>query len=115
MVGWPLALMCFGPKHRSGCALHVSTSGANKRRNRDLSSKPNHLLGTSQESWPFALPRSGAGITRVEGEFSEVWIGTLRCPYRVQALFALSAQGKTRLDNRLDGEIDHKEAEDQSG
>jgi hypothetical protein len=31
------AVMCFGPKHRSGCALHVSTSGAKNRRNRDLS------------------------------------------------------------------------------
>ena len=66
-VGWPLALMCFGPKHRSGCALHVSTSGANKRRNRDLSRKPNHTLGTSQESRLFALRQSGAGISRVEG------------------------------------------------
>src|ERR671912_1268322 len=33
------AVMCFGPKHRSGCALHVPTSGANKSRNRDLSRK----------------------------------------------------------------------------
>src|SRR5215207_1519128 len=66
-VGWPLALMCFGPKHRSGCALHVSTSGAKKRRNRDLSRKPNHTLGTSQESRLFALRQSGAGISRVEG------------------------------------------------
>jgi len=64
--------MCFGPKHRSGCALHVPTNGAKKRRNRDLSSKPHQTLGTSQESWPFALPRSGAGIPRVEGVFSEV-------------------------------------------
>src|SRR5215216_4658690 len=48
-VGWPLALMCFGPKHRSGCALHVPTSGAKKRRNRDPSRKPHHTLGTSQE------------------------------------------------------------------
>jgi hypothetical protein len=62
-----LALMCFGPKHRSGCALDVPTSGAKKRRNRDLCSKPNHTLGTSQESWPFVLPQSGAGIARVEG------------------------------------------------
>ena len=61
------AVMCFGPKHRSGCALHVSTSGANKRRNRDLSRKPNHTLGTSQESRLFALRQSGAGISRVEG------------------------------------------------
>ena len=37
------AVMCFGPKRRSGCALHVSTSGANKRRNRDLSRKPHAL------------------------------------------------------------------------
>src|SRR5215216_761641 len=66
-VGWPLAMMCFGPKHRSGCALHVSTSGAKKRRNRDLSSKPNHPLGSSQESRLFALRQSGAGISRVEG------------------------------------------------
>src|SRR5215218_6723686 len=67
-----LALMCFGPKHRSGCALHVPTSGAKKRRNRDLSSKPNHTLGSSQESRLFALPRSGAGIPRVEGMFCEL-------------------------------------------
>jgi hypothetical protein len=40
-VGWPLALMCFGPKHRSGCALHVPTSGAKKRRNRNPSCKVN--------------------------------------------------------------------------
>src|SRR5919106_5742165 len=66
-VGWPLALMCFGPKHRSGCALHVSMSGAKKRRNRDLSSKAHHTLGTSQESRLFALRQSGAGISRVEG------------------------------------------------
>src|SRR5215218_6553159 len=66
-VGWPLALMCFGPKHPSGCALHVPTSGTKKRRNRDLSRKPNHPLGTSQESRLFALRQSGAGISRVEG------------------------------------------------
>jgi hypothetical protein len=66
-VGWPLALMCFGPKHRSGCALDVLTSGANKRRNRDPSSKAHHTLGTSQESRLFALRQSGAGISRVEG------------------------------------------------
>ena len=42
-----------------------------------------------------------------------VWMGTPLRPYRVQALFALSAQGKTRLDHRLDGEIDHKQAEGQ--
>src|SRR5215216_2065242 len=71
-VGWPLAMMCFGPKRRSGCALHVPTSGAKKRRNRDLSSKPNHTLGSSQESRLFALPRSGAGIPRVEGMFCEL-------------------------------------------
>ena len=66
-VGWPLALMCFGPKDRSGCALDVPTSGAKKRRNRDLSSKAHHTLGTSQESWLFALPRSDVRIPRVEG------------------------------------------------
>lgn len=66
-VGWPLAMMCFGPKHRSGCALHVGTSGAKKRRNRDLCSKPHHTLGTSQESRLFALRQSGAGKSRVEG------------------------------------------------
>src|SRR5829696_8704620 len=55
------AVMCFGPKRRSGCALHVPTSGANKRRNRDLSRTPHQTLGTSHESWPFALPRSDAG------------------------------------------------------
>src|SRR5215208_7597392 len=66
-AGWPLALMCFGLKHRSGCALHVSMSGAKKRRNRDLSSKAHHPLGTSQESRLFALRQSGAGISRVEG------------------------------------------------
>jgi hypothetical protein len=67
-VGWPLALMCFGPKHRSGCAWHVSTSGAKKRRNRDLSRKPHHTRRTSQEeSRLFALRQSGAGISRVEG------------------------------------------------
>src|SRR5215203_4967887 len=64
--------MCFGPKHRSGCALHVPTSGAKKRRNRDLSSKAHHTLGTSQESWLFALLQSGAGIPRVEGMFCEL-------------------------------------------
>jgi hypothetical protein len=42
-VGWPLAVMCFGPKHRTGCALHVPTNGAKKRRNRDLSRKPHAL------------------------------------------------------------------------
>jgi hypothetical protein len=68
LVGWPLALMCFGPKHRSGCALHVPTSGAKKRRNRDPSSKAHHTLGTSQEeSRLVALRQSGAGIPRVEG------------------------------------------------
>jgi hypothetical protein len=39
-----LALMCFGPRHRCGCALHVSTSGVKKRRNRDLSRKAHHAL-----------------------------------------------------------------------
>ena len=33
------AVMCFGPKHPSGCALDVSTSGAKTRRNGDLSRK----------------------------------------------------------------------------
>ena len=61
-------MMCFGPKHRSGCALHVSTSGAKKRRNRDIYSKSQHTLGTSQEeSRLFALRHSGAGLSRVEG------------------------------------------------
>jgi hypothetical protein len=72
-----LALMCFGPKHRSGCALDVPTSGAKKRRNRDLSRKAHHTRRTSQESRLFALRQSGAGqsgagqsgagISRVEG------------------------------------------------
>jgi hypothetical protein len=61
-------MMCFGPKHRSGCALDVPTSGAKKRRNRGLCSKPNYTLGTSQESRLFALRQSGAGIPRVEGD-----------------------------------------------
>jgi hypothetical protein len=70
--------MCFGPKQRSGCALHVSTSGARKRRNRDLSRKAHHTLGTSQESRLFALLQSGAGIRRVEGALLRL-LGVNKC------------------------------------
>jgi hypothetical protein len=45
-----------------------------------------------------------------------VWIiGLPPRPYRVQALFPLSAEGKTRLYHRLDCEIDDEEAEGQRG
>jgi|SRR5215204_98143 len=62
------AVMCFGPKHPSECALDVPTSGAKTRRNGDPSRKAHHTLGTAQEeSRPFALQQSGPDIPRVEG------------------------------------------------
>lgn len=80
-------MMCFGPKHRSGCALHVGTSGAKKRRNRDLCSKPHHTLGTSQESRLFALRQSGAGKSRVEGGSFVL----ARCEQKFAALYHLNS------------------------
>src|SRR5215207_8644805 len=61
------AVMCFGPKHRSGCALHVSTSGPKKWRHGDLSRKAHesafhifcsfHLLPTIHERMSSVLEK----------------------------------------------------------
>ena len=70
-VGWLLALMCFGPKHRSGCALDVSTSGVKKWRNRDLSRKAHQTRRTSQ--------KCGWSLCGTPVRVYPAWKGALLC------------------------------------
>ena len=48
-------------------------------------------------------------------EFKEVGRYRYARSYLVRAIFALSARKETNLDHRVDGEIDHKQAENQRG